>query len=173
MADGKDDCSRPVGSLIVVLDTIASLTDAEQHLLASIISGDWPQLDGLIANTTLIGRLCEAGRIDGDLATSLCRLGNAAWSAAVLSNDDRDALCSWFTYGDRTSLYARGLSDSDIGILRVIPDDIWPQEPQYSDIRDGTLTFPGTRDGRAVTKLRFGNAWFEWYDLHDLVCSLE
>lgn len=169
--DSNDQFNMPV-TLMYALNLIGSLTDAEQHLLDSTFRRDWPSLDALTSDADKLSRAWTSGKISAELHASFLKIANATRSNEALPQKDYDALSSWFAFGSRTELYTRGASDDIIGRLRIIPDDIWTQEPNYEDVRDGTVVFRFGRDGHTKTHLCFGHTWFEWDQLFRLLESL-
>lgn len=172
MAESQNGQTNMSLALRSALALIGSLTDAEQDLFASTLRKDWPNLYTLIQDRGWLTRAYKSGKISVELHESLGRIAEAARAAADLPGDDYNALSSWFAHGNRAELHARHATDAVIGRYRIMPDDIWPQEPNYEDVHDGTLAFRAADDGHTETHLRFGSTWFEWNELYRLLKAL-
>ncbi len=96
---------------------------------------------------------------DGPAAVASAELLRAIDVLRDVPHDDVLALKAWFFWHKREPLYRLGLTDADIGSRRVIPDDIWPYEPAYAAVNDGTLTFLSGRRGTLTVRVLLDGTW--------------
>jgi hypothetical protein len=70
------------------------------------------------------------------------------------------ALKDWFFWHDRGALHSAGLSDTEIGARRVMPDDIWSYEADYESRADRTLRFIREKsDGSVRARVLLNGEW--------------
>lgn len=160
----------PSELLIKTIAAIRTLTDAEQLLLKVWLDGAGSSFPALLQSSASLrcdgGHPKSTGITDEEFSTLFDSVASAAKLVWNLEPADRDALVQWFTWHDRGDLYRLTMSDAQIGPRRIVPDDVWPQEPDHNDVSDSTLRFEEKADGTTVACLRFGTFEFEWDELY-------
>lgn len=154
--------------LIRAIAAIQLLTDAEQLLLKVWLDGAGSSFPRLLQSASLRCDVVDRQLtgVTSDFSTLFDSIVSAAKLVSTLEPPDRDALIQWFTWHDRGDLYQLTMSDSQIGPRRIVPDDIWPQEPDHDDVSDSTLRFELAADGTTLACLRLGTIEFKWDDLY-------
>lgn len=148
------------------LRTLQRLTDAEQYLLGGwFATGARRYLYRLGIDDSLIGREPlfeddEGSAYDEARAVPSRDVLQVIAEIRDLAPEHRLALKYWFYWHDRSLLARLGLTDAEIGVPRVVPDDIWSYEAGYEKANDGTLRFVnGDRASVVNVRVRLDGTW--------------
>jgi hypothetical protein len=158
------------GVLVEALGAIRLLTDAEQLVVKAWLDGSGDTFPLLSAATATLSNDAEAvyspSASLSEFMTLFDRIVTAVSRIGSLLPTEYDAIAEWFMWHDRAALHRLSVADLEIGPSRIVPDDIWPQEPQHEAVADGTLRFELNANGTVIPFLRFEAFEFTWDELY-------
>ena len=123
---------------------VARLSDAEQYALQSWLQGGFRRL---LTRLGVDWREIPASQFDGDDVESQDErvIVHSSALADLMKHYGRyrasivGPIRQWFKWCSRTCLHEAGFTDADIGPRRIVPDDIFPDEYDFEEARDGSL----------------------------------